>query len=506
MLDRARQPPFRASCDLPGTVRSSWLDGIRGRSTLGAPRSAPRLSPVALALAFVVAASPARAQLFQQDFSSSSTLSTYINASTPTTGQWNAIGVTGSGSTVAIVGNALQIAHTGNIGGFARSTDLAPIPASLLYQFDITVTGNSLDPVRGGDVQVGSAFTTTIARRAAPAATPSSGINQPPRRASSSSATSPNTTNSSNLSGTQHITWAMNNSGAALTYAAPNGTQESLANDRMDVWAGTTKVFDDVAVEATGQTISDLKFSFTNGTGTITLDNFLVNSITPLQDAAIFPAEYGVHADGQNQQTTATGYGSGSGVWYMSWDNNNLYVGIGNAPIAQGAVLYLDKDPQTPIDGGTNANGNRAGFLYDGTNFAALPFRADLVVYFKSGAREYRTANGSGGWSAATTGAGAYGENAGTSTREISIPWSAIGAARGVRVARLRDDIRRPVYATVPAANPGGTIGTSARDQRYYAVGVSTPGSETKPFARDCFVFNHANESGGARSACSTSP
>ena len=109
-------------------------------------------------------AAPAHAQLFQQDFSSSSTLSTYINASTPTTGQWNAIGISASGPTVGIVGNALQLTRNGSrTAGFARTTDFAPIPTSMLYQVDVTVSGNSSATTAAATFQLGSGFTTTIA-------------------------------------------------------------------------------------------------------------------------------------------------------------------------------------------------------------------------------------------------------------------------------------------------------------------------------------------------------
>lgn len=107
----------------------------------------------------------------------------------------------------------------------------------------------------------------------------------------------------------------------------------------------------------------------------------------PVVDGVISAGEYGVHTNGQNQQT------SGRQLWYMTWDNTNLYAAIMNADITQGGVLYLDKNPLVPNNGGTNTDGTIVGQNYDGTNFAALQFRADLVVYFKDSYREFRTAD-----------------------------------------------------------------------------------------------------------------
>ncbi|NTU64517.1 MAG: hypothetical protein HGB05_14240, partial [Chloroflexi bacterium] len=89
------------------------------------------------------------------------------------------------------------------------------------------------------------------------------------------------------------------------------------------------------------------------------------------------------------------GYNPITGEWNDSLTGEFLW---SNANVSEGVVLYIDKDPVVPANGGSNANGNLTGFNYDGTNFAALPFRADFVVYFKNGYREYRTADGAGGW------------------------------------------------------------------------------------------------------------
>ena len=74
---------------------------------------------------------------------------------------------------------------------------------------------------------------------------------------------------------------------------------------------------------------------------------------TPAVNGVIGSNEYGVHSDGQNQQSTGTGQN-----WYMTWDDNNLYVGVTNANLAEAAVIYIDKNPISPVNGGNNSNGN----------------------------------------------------------------------------------------------------------------------------------------------------
>ena len=218
---------------------------------------------------------------------------------------------------------------------------------------------------------------------------------------------------------------------------------------------------------------------------------FAAPALAVTVDGTIAASEYGIHINGQNQQGTAS-----SQIWYMTWDATNLYAGITASNTAEAAVLYLDKNPLVPINGGTNADGTLVGFNYDGASFANLQSRADLVIYMKDGYREYRTANGANGWSAATSAFGSYASNAGT--REVAIPWSAIGG-RPASFAWFGYITSSGgfVYAPVPTENGTGAIGTAARYERYYLVSNATPGSETKPFSRNCYVFNSlADETG----------
>src|ERR1700691_3637169 len=78
---------------------------------------------------------------------------------------------------------------------------------------------------------------------------------------------------------------------------------------------------------------------------------------TPSIDGVIQPGEYGNTQNGTNQIGTNT-----SQNWYMTWDASRLYVGIANANLSEGAVMYIDANPVNPPNGGTSANGNLVGF------------------------------------------------------------------------------------------------------------------------------------------------
>jgi hypothetical protein len=82
--------------------------------------------------------------------------------------------------------------------------------------------------------------------------------------------------------GNQAITWALNNSGKAVSYDAPNGTVESLPNDRMDVWVGRTRVFDDAAVDNARAAISDLQWSWSAGAGSTMFAHLEARSLDPV--------------------------------------------------------------------------------------------------------------------------------------------------------------------------------------------------------------------------------
>jgi len=195
---------------------------------------------------------------------------------------------------------------------------------------------------------------------------------------------------------------------------------------------------------------------------------------TPTIDGSIGTGEYGTN----NQYNNA---GNTSQTWYMTWDANNLYVGIVNANIQEGLVLYV-------ADPNNNANGNTTGFNYDGASFASLPFKATFVTYVKNGYREYRNSDGSGGWTSQTSNYGQYADNANNqNTREVAIPWTAISASgipsQFVFFGYLVSG-GGYVYGQAPTDNNiGGFIGLNATATQYFAIVNTGNGTSTPPFS-----------------------
>ncbi len=198
---------------------------------------------------------------------------------------------------------------------------------------------------------------------------------------------------------------------------------------------------------------------------------------TPVIDGVINPGEYG----NNNAVSTNTGQN-----WYLTWDATNLYVGITNANLAEGAVIYIGPNPQSDPKCCSDSDGNLTGFNYDNTNFASLPFRAKFVTYLKDGYREFRNSDGSGGWTGSTANYGQYASGAGN-VREVAIPWSAINQGGGLATHLVFFGYLTSsggyVYGQVPNDNPGQFIGTGATYTQYYNVSNTADGTSTPPFS-----------------------
>ncbi len=224
----------------------------------------------------------ARAQtLFEQNFAGSTNLSSYISTS-PDSGQWNAIGSSGGGVVVSVAANNLAFTRAAaNAGSFSRTTDFSPTPATMIYRFDLSVGGNSAATTSAAVWQVGAGFGTTNAAEANALTYARFALNLTTLDGTFQIRDIQSLTNSADLSGTQSIMWVLNNSDAPFDYTSPLGTTQTLANDTTDIWAGTSKLFAGVAVTTATQPMSDLKFAYTTGGGTITMDNILITVPEP---------------------------------------------------------------------------------------------------------------------------------------------------------------------------------------------------------------------------------
>lgn len=317
--------------------------------------------------------------------------------------------------------------------------------------------------------------------------------------------------------GADQVLEVYGNNGATSTTYVIAGTTYTLNSQCWDLWVDGTKVssaggWAKAASLATGNLAGFCFYgeSSTSNSATIYLDDLEYSNALPqgvTVNGTIGANEYGTHTNGQNQETNTI-------TSYMTWDNTNLYIGIGATSnnSTEPAVFYFDVNPIEPVNGGNNANGSTTGFNNYDRCTVNLPFRGDFVVYFKDGYYEYRSADGSGGWSTQTTTGLTYaqsGAGAGQS-QEISIPWSVMPG--GTRPASFNwcskkmwnaSSSNNGVYGGLPAANPGGAQNVAAytmRDEYYYTVSVTTVGSSTPPMSRTSFTqpLDITNNSFGA--------
>jgi hypothetical protein len=205
------------------------------------------------------------------------------------------------------------------------------------------------------------------------------------------------------------------------------------------------------------------------------------NFITPVIDGVIHAQqlEYGNNEEDHDRRT------SGTVTWWVTWDNTNFYIATSGAPVNEGAVCYFDRNPITPVNGGSNIDGNLAGFNFDGARYGILPFRADFVAYFSTVKREWHTAS-SGAWTPPTLGGGTFASVGGQ--REYAIPWNAIsnGNGRPTRFLFFCYGVTAAgsVYGQIPLENPGGAIGQNAVATHFYRINNSIDPINKPPFSQ----------------------
>ncbi|MEY3445086.1 MAG: hypothetical protein RLZZ519_3367, partial [Bacteroidota bacterium] len=223
---------------------------------------------------------------------------------------------------------------------------------------------------------------------------------------------------------------------------------------------------------------------------------------TAIQDGVINANEYGTHTNGQNQQAF------GGTTYFMSWDATNLYVAFTGSNFNEAAVIYIDHNPVIPVNGGTNANGSNQGLYTYDRNHMMLPMRADFVLYWKNGYNEYRRMDGAGYWGTSTAFTLTTGNNGGTNTCEIAIPWTAItgGGGRPAQFNWLTYKAydygpgTNGIYSHLPVGNPNCACNQDPSRlfaMRYYNVLNTNNGSSTAPFSTTSFTYSEDNSVAG---------
>jgi hypothetical protein len=185
-----------------------------------------------------------------------------------------------------------------------------------------------------------------------------------------------------------------------------------------------------------------------------------------------------------------------SGSWSLGWDDTYLYVRYSGGGGTEPVILHLDIDPQTPVSGGANSNGSLTGQA-NWSITPTLPFRSDFQLYWENQYAEYRTDNGSGGWSGTTVITTADRSNSSGSEREIRIAWTTMGA--GARPSSFNwcgfaNSRANPgfIFNEMPSENPSSALATP-RLNFYFTVSNTTNSGTTSPFERTCIEQRSGN-------------
>lgn len=263
------------------------------------------------------------AQIFSQNFNSSTVVSDYVDNVAPSTSKFDAISTTNpSTAGASIVGNTLRLNRTANTSGtvrFARITDLTvPIPTFLAIKFKLTVSGNTIAKLSAATFVVGTNFTTNAAADADINGRFSINLTATDGTFSLRKFKPSVLTSSTSYSGSQNIAYYINNTGSLKTYIAPDGSVEAIADKMSDLWVGTAKVFDETP-EDNDVAISDFKFIFDGGSASpfgfanIDIDDIIIND-----QAIVLPISlisFSGKADNQNINLN----------WQTTSEKNNGY-------------------------------------------------------------------------------------------------------------------------------------------------------------------------------------
>lgn len=236
-----------------------------------------------------------RAQLFTQQFNTAFPLTSGVNTTSgvycnpaPANTQFTMLGSSGSGASyeVPAATERLTFSRMSDACSFVRALDFNPIPTSMVWSFDLEVKGNNspqnnagvfftgFDLQNNNNVEIDWNIHSRI------------GINLGGTPGQFSLRDGNNGTSSASFTGTQRIFLVINNTGAPITYMAPNGTPQTLGNDLNDVWVGTTQVFDEIPCVTGDRFLRRIKFVFNNGVGTIEMDNMNVAPVPSAPSAS----------------------------------------------------------------------------------------------------------------------------------------------------------------------------------------------------------------------------
>lgn len=207
------------------------------------------------------------AQLFQQDFSSSTSVNSYVNATSPTANQLNSISNFGNAPST-ITNNALRFSKKGASSAFfVRTTPMAAVaPDFVKFQFKIKIS----EPVTldnytncnaalylGDGTDVGFSDPTQVTAPVAASIHTKLDIKLVIAAGSAKFAV-----NGKEYSGEQIITLFINNTDDTIPkhYTTPGGYKATVAKDKFDIWIGNDLVINEGSATTATANINKFKF------------------------------------------------------------------------------------------------------------------------------------------------------------------------------------------------------------------------------------------------------
>lgn len=241
------------------------------------------------------------AQVFSQNFSSANTASSYVNATTPNSGQFTFFSAFGS-SPFVIDNGRLKINKNGTGSAQAvRNVNFATTPKVAIVKFKFEVA-NAVNPstaiTNQGHFFIGNGFenSANLPDNIATAGNAHSkfgfSISGNSFSVNIMSALNGQTkapeSSTQLFSGEQQITFVVNNSDNPIVYQAPDASFVSLENDKWDLWVGTTKVYSNQAAFGPAVPLNQFRVGFHSNITTTNILQIYFDDIN-VYDESILP-------------------------------------------------------------------------------------------------------------------------------------------------------------------------------------------------------------------------
>jgi len=437
-----------------------------------------RILSLASLLVCLFAGHSGKAQtVFSQDFSSSTTVTDYVSSSAPGATKFNAITPSSGTSTVTINSGMLQFVRANTSIGFTRTTNFDPVPSIAMVSFDIRVSNVANSSVSSvATFQVGSGFTanTSIESNTSTYAKFSldlrTGLNFRFNDVSNSAVSSVLYPAGTTI---RKVTWVMNNTGAAISYLAPNNTIETLPVDNCDIWVDNAIIFDDKAVQDATEAIQDFKFVYTGSTGTIALDNFLISNLVIPQVSSF--SGNSVCSGGTGELTMTTSTGSGPYSLIYSDGTNRTITNVASGVAFSAAVPSTTTTTCTLVAVADVTGGIRtSGFTDSSATITVVAPTADAGadLAFCIGGTSAALGGSVGGTATGGTWSdGGVGGTFNSGATSLNTTWTPPSAYTGT--------------ATLTLTSSGGACGT-ATDSKTILVGAPTAVAAGADFTKTC--------------------